>query len=54
MLIMASLWYLAMTSVLMVGQYYIERYYARGSVRNLPPTPDPEAADAPDQRAELR
>jgi polar amino acid transport system permease protein len=39
MLITASLWYLAMTSVLMVGQYYIERYYARGSVRNLPPTP---------------
>jgi polar amino acid transport system permease protein len=39
MLITASLWYLAMTSVLMVGQYYIERHYARGSVRNLPPTP---------------
>ena len=39
MLVMASLWYLAMTSVLMVGQYYIERYYARGSVRTLPPTP---------------
>lgn len=39
MLVTASLWYLAMTSVLMVGQYYIERYYARGSVRNLPPTP---------------
>jgi polar amino acid transport system permease protein len=39
MLITASLWYLAMTSVLMVGQYYIERYYARGSVRELPPTP---------------
>jgi polar amino acid transport system permease protein len=38
-LVMASLWYLAMTSVLMVGQYYIERYYARGSVRALPPTP---------------
>jgi polar amino acid transport system permease protein len=39
MLITASLWYLAMTSVLMIGQYYIERYYARGAVRNLPPTP---------------
>lgn len=39
MLITASLWYLAMTSVLMIGQYYIERYYARGSVRTLPPTP---------------
>src|SRR6478735_2328544 len=39
MLIMASLWYLAMTSVLMIGQYYIERHYAKGSVRNLPLTP---------------
>jgi polar amino acid transport system permease protein len=38
-LVMASLWYLAMTSVLMIGQYYIERHYARGSVRALPPTP---------------
>jgi polar amino acid transport system permease protein len=38
-LIMASLWYLAMTSVLMIGQYYIERYYARGSSRTLPSTP---------------
>ena len=27
------------TSILMVGQYYLERHYARGSVRQLPPTP---------------
>jgi len=39
MLLMASLWYLAMTSVLMVAQYYIERHYAKGSVRSLPLTP---------------
>jgi polar amino acid transport system permease protein len=39
MLITASLWYLSMTSVLMVGQYYLERHYARGSVRELPATP---------------
>ncbi len=39
MLVTASIWYLAMTSVLMTAQYYIERYYARGSVRALPPTP---------------
>ena len=39
LLIVASLWYLAMTSVLYVGQYYLERYYARGSSRELPPTP---------------
>ncbi|MEI7655385.1 MAG: amino acid ABC transporter permease, partial [Actinomycetes bacterium] len=30
MLIMASLWYAAMSSVLMVGQFYIERHYSRG------------------------
>ena len=39
LLIVASIWYLAMTSVLTVGQYYIERHYARGSSRELPPTP---------------
>jgi polar amino acid transport system permease protein len=39
LLIVASIWYLAMTSVLYVGQYYLERYYARGSARELPPTP---------------
>jgi len=39
LLITASLWYLAMTSVLYVGQYYLERYFARGSSRELPPTP---------------
>lgn len=38
-LLVASVWYLAMTSVFTVGQYYIERYYARGSLRQLPPTP---------------
>jgi polar amino acid transport system permease protein len=39
LLIAASLWYLAMTSVMTVGQYYLERYFARGSARSLPPTP---------------
>jgi polar amino acid transport system permease protein len=39
MAIMASLWYLALTSVLMIGQYYIERYYAKGTQRELPLTP---------------
>jgi polar amino acid transport system permease protein len=37
--IVASIWYLAMTSVLTIGQYYLERYFARGSQRGLPPTP---------------
>lgn len=39
MLIMASLWYLLMSSILTVAQYYIERHYARGASRALPPTP---------------
>ncbi|MEU3247933.1 MULTISPECIES: amino acid ABC transporter permease [unclassified Streptomyces] len=38
MLFVASIWYLAMTSVFSVFQYYLERYYARGSSRSLPPT----------------
>jgi len=39
LLIVASIWYLALTSVLYVGQYYLERHYARGASRELPPTP---------------
>ena len=39
LLIVASIWYLAVTSVLSVGQYYVERRYRRGSSRALPATP---------------
>jgi polar amino acid transport system permease protein len=39
LLIVASIWYLAVTSVLSGGQYYVERRYRRGSSRELPPTP---------------
>ncbi len=35
LLLVASTWYLAITSVLMVGQYFLERHYARGSSRVL-------------------
>jgi polar amino acid transport system permease protein len=31
LLIVVSIWYLACTTVLSIGQYYIERHYARGS-----------------------
>ena len=34
MLVLASLWYLIFTSVLSVGQYYIEKRYSRGSLRS--------------------
>ncbi len=39
MLIVASIWYLFFTSLLTAGQFYVERYYARGSARSLPETP---------------
>jgi polar amino acid transport system permease protein len=39
MLFLAASWYLLLTSVFSVGQYYLERYYARGSSRQLPATP---------------
>ena len=38
LLIVASIWYIVCTSVLYVGQYYLERYYGRGASRELSPT----------------
>jgi polar amino acid transport system permease protein len=34
LLITASLWYLIVTSVLSIGQYYLERYFGRGTSRS--------------------
>ena len=39
LLLVATLWYIAITSVLSVFQYYIERHYSKGAVRTLPLTP---------------
>ena len=39
LLVVASMWYLLMTSILTFGQYYLERYFARGAARQLPMTP---------------
>ncbi len=36
LLITASIWYLVCTSVLYVGQFYLERYYGRGATREGP------------------
>jgi polar amino acid transport system permease protein len=36
LLIVASIWYAVCTSVLYVGQYYLERYYGRGRSREEP------------------
>jgi polar amino acid transport system permease protein len=33
LLITASLWYLFMTTLLTVGQYYVELHYAKGATR---------------------
>ena len=32
---MAAAWYLVITSILMVGQFYLERYFSRGASRKL-------------------
>lgn len=39
LLMVATLWYIAVTTVPSAGQLYVERYYARGNARSLPPTP---------------
>jgi polar amino acid transport system permease protein len=39
LLIVASFWYLVCTSILYVGQYYLERHYGRGAFREEPLTP---------------
>ena len=39
LLLVATVWYLILTSVVSVIQFYVERHYARGAVRTLPPTP---------------
>lgn len=36
LLIVACLWYLAVTSVLYVGQYFVERHYSRGERHRVP------------------
>ncbi|MBO9531502.1 MAG: amino acid ABC transporter permease, partial [Solirubrobacteraceae bacterium] len=38
LLICASIWYLLITSILQTGQFYVERYYGRGSTRVQQPT----------------
>ncbi|MDO5668971.1 MAG: amino acid ABC transporter permease [Corynebacterium sp.] len=35
MLLVAATWYLAVTSVLMVGQYYLEKHFEKGARREL-------------------
>jgi polar amino acid transport system permease protein len=39
LLVVVSCWYLFLTSVLSIPQYYLERHFGRGNARSLPPTP---------------
>ncbi|MFF7188715.1 amino acid ABC transporter permease [Streptomyces sp. NPDC008222] len=39
LLLVVTVWYLILTSLVSVVQFYVERHYARGATRSLPPTP---------------
>jgi len=39
LLLVATVWYVILTSVVSVVQFYVERHYSRGAVRTMPPTP---------------
>jgi polar amino acid transport system permease protein len=39
LLLVASVWYLILTSVVSIVQFYVERHYSKGALRILPPTP---------------
>jgi polar amino acid transport system permease protein len=46
LLFVATIWYMVMTSILSVGQYFLERYYGRGATRSTSPPPWTQAARA--------
>jgi polar amino acid transport system permease protein len=54
LLLVATLWYLVMTSILSIGQYYVERYFGRGSqaVRSNWLFRPRKAASSPSQEAQ--
>ncbi|GAB06609.1 polar amino acid transport system permease protein [Gordonia amarae] len=51
LLLVASTWYLVVTSILMVGQFYLERYYAKGASRQLTARQLKALADAQSEAA---
>ena len=53
LLIVVSLWYVLLTTVASVGQYYLERRYARGLAEELAPTPFQRARVALARRPRL-
>jgi polar amino acid transport system permease protein len=52
LLLVAATWYLAITSVLMVGQYFLEKRFARGTSRKLTGRQARALADALSYRTE--
>ncbi|WP_329190049.1 amino acid ABC transporter permease [Streptomyces sp. NBC_01428] len=55
LLLVATAWYLILTSVVSVIQFYVERHYSRGALRTLPPTPLQKVRNGlRDTRARLR
>ncbi|MEU7588603.1 amino acid ABC transporter permease [Micromonospora sp. NPDC049230] len=39
LLMVATVWYVVLTALLSILQFYVERHFARGALRTLPPTP---------------
>lgn len=39
MLMVATVWYIVLTSLLSIVQFYVERHYAKGALRTMPLTP---------------
>jgi polar amino acid transport system permease protein len=55
LLLVVTVWYLILTTVVSVVQFYVERYFARGATRGLPPTPLQKLrTGASDLRARIR
>lgn len=54
LLTVATFWYVVMTTVLSIGQYYIERHFSRGALRTMPPTPFQRARAAVASRRTMR
>ncbi|MEU0848276.1 amino acid ABC transporter permease [Streptomyces flaveolus] len=55
LLLVATVWYLVLTSAVSVVQFHVERHFARGATRTLPPTPLQKArAGLTEVRARLR
>jgi polar amino acid transport system permease protein len=46
LLIVAAFWYLVITSILMVGQHFIEAHYGKGVDNRVPAAINPAAAKA--------